>query len=274
MSEQLPVTAIHPLAPEFLPAAVLYSAPIDLETAVGRISELYGEKISPTWEAVPGTQPGETAGKIYQFSLEGVLVMLTPVPEVLEVERGNLPEHAFYVAITCFVPVEETSGSEDVTSNTGSESVEKSRRSHMLRAHVILTELLDALLREPAAIGVYRQELGVVQPPEMIIELAGALKKGHVPLPLWVAVRTFRPDLANGRTLGLPLFGHLDLEVVESSRTDEELYSMLANIANYIITSDAFLMPGQTVGYTEGEELQILQGTSPTDGSPVLRIQY
>lgn len=273
MSEQLPVSAIHPLAPEFLSAAVLYQAPIDLEAAVARINTIWNESVEPVWESVPAGQlgAGSSAGRIYRFTLEGILVMLTPVPEKLQVERGNLPDHSFYVAITCFAPLGDQAGNGEIGEV---DDLPSQRRKRMLTAHVVLTELLDVLLREPAVVGVYRQELGVVQPPEMIIELANSLTQGQAPLPLWVAVRTFRPDLANGRTLGLPLFGHLDLEVVESVRSDEELYSLLANISDYIVSSDAFLMPGQTIGYRDGEELQITQGTSPTDGSAVLRIQY
>ena len=62
-------------------------------------------------------------------------------------------------------------------------------------------------------------------------------------MPLWVNIRTYRPDLTYGRTLGLPLFGHLDLEVVESTQSEEDVYAMLANVADYLIGSDATSCP-------------------------------
>ena len=75
-------------------------------------------------------------------------------------------------------------------------------------------------------------------------------------------------------TLGLPLFGHLDLEVIDSTHSEEDVFAMLANISDYIISSDSFLLPGQTIGYREGEDLQISQAVSDADGQPVIRIQF
>ena len=43
------LSLIHPEAPEFLSAAALYSAPIDVEAAVARIRELWNEDIDLVW---------------------------------------------------------------------------------------------------------------------------------------------------------------------------------------------------------------------------------
>ena len=297
MSESLPISAIHPEAPEFLSAAALYRAPIDVEKALAGMQELWNEPVEPVWEEVPAGSPGAgtSSGRLLRFSVDGVLVMMTPVSQPLEVDRGQLPDHVFYVAITCYAPITAAdveragsglaggagaglAGGAGVGGGDGSvpdvNAVPVARRKRMVSAHIVLTEVLDCLLREPAAVGVYRAELGVVQPPQMVTELADSLAHGQAPLPLWIGVRIFRPDLAHGRTLGLPLFGHLDLEVTDSTRSDEDIYAMLANIADYIIASDAYLLPGQTVGYRDDVELQLTQATSPTDGSPVLRIQF
>lgn len=154
------------------------------------------------------------------------------------------------------------------------ENLEAKLRRRMVQAHVAMTQVMDALMREQAAIGVYRGELGAVQPPQMIVELADTLTQGQAPLPLWVAIRVYTPDLSHGRTLGLPLFGHLDLDVMDSSRTGDDVFNVLANISDYIVSSDAFLLPGQTIGYRDGEELAITQEVSPADQNPVLRILY
>ena len=58
MSEQLPLSALHPMAPEFLSTAVLYTAPIDVDAAVARIGELWSEKIEPEWHEVPRVHSG------------------------------------------------------------------------------------------------------------------------------------------------------------------------------------------------------------------------
>ena len=276
MSEQLPLSSIHPLAPEFLSASALFSAPIDLEAAIGRLPELWNLRVHLQWEEFDKDAFGEgsPAGRILRFSVDDVVVMLTPVPQPLQVEQGKLPAHVFHVAATFYAPL-GTEG-EGVSAAAGGpvENLEAKLRRRMVQAHVAMTQVMDALMREQAAIGVYRGELGAVQPPQMIIELADTLTQGQAPLPLWVAIRVYTPDLSHGRTLGLPLFGHLDLDVMDSSRTGDDVFNMLANISDYIVSSDAFLLPGQTIGYRDGEELVITQEVSPADQNPVMRILY
>ena len=147
-------------------------------------------------------------------------------------------------------------------------------RRRALTAHVVLAEVADALMREESAVGLFRPELGVVQPPRMVVELADLLSKGQAPIPLWVGIRVSKPDLVYGRTLGLPLFGHLDLEVVGSLRSEEEVYAMLSNVVDYLLSADAFLLPGQSVGYRDGKDLAISQAVSPADRAAVLHIGF
>lgn len=45
----------------------------------------------------------------------------------------------------------------------------------MVKAHTVFTQVMDAVMRETAAIGVYRDELGVLMPPAMVIGLAELL---------------------------------------------------------------------------------------------------
>ena len=147
-------------------------------------------------------------------------------------------------------------------------------RRRALTAHVVLAEVADALMREESAVGLFRPELGVVQPPRMVVELADLLSKGQAPIPLWVGIRVSKPDLVYGRTLGLPLFGHLDLEVVGSLHSEEEVYAMLSNVVDYLLSAEAFLLPGQSVGYRDGKDLAISQAVSPADRAAVLHIGF
>ena len=129
-------------------------------------------------------------------------------------------------------------------------------------------------MREKSAVGLFRPELGVVQPPRMTVELADLLSKGQAPIPLWVGIRVSKPDLVYGRTLGLPLFGHLDLEVVGSLHSEEEVYAMLSNVVDYLLSADAFLLPGQSIGYRDGKDLAVSQAVSPADRAAVLHIGF
>lgn len=280
--EQLGISAIHPSAPEILSVVTLFKAPIDLEAAIVRLRELWSIRAAGEWQHVAADpeNPNVVSGDLYHFSEQGVQALLTPLNYPLAVPNGGkLPEHIFHVPVTLYAPeslAEEGTLAGESAQPSGIETQipELKRRKRMVSAHILMTEILDALMREPAAVGVFRSELGVVQPPQMITELAESLTKGQVPLPLWVNVRTQNAGLSFGRTLGLPLFGHLDLEVRESTKSADEVYLMLADIANYLITGDAYLLPGQTLGSSDGEKLAITQELSPFDQRPVMRVMY
>ncbi|XCB29189.1 DUF4261 domain-containing protein [Arcanobacterium hippocoleae] len=228
-------------------------------------------------------------GDLYHFSEQGVQALLSPLNYRLELPNGGrLPEHLFHVPVTLYAPVSQAQedvftgesgnhpdgSNRNISEKFAAQLPELKLRKRMVSAHILLTEIMDSLMREPAAVGVFRNELGVVQPPHMFTELADALTTGQAPLPLWVNIRTQNSGLTFGRTLGLPLFGHLDLEVRESAKSADDVYMLLADIANYLITGDAYLIPGQTLGSSSGEKLAITQELSPFDQSPVIRVLY
>lgn len=297
---EFPVSMIHPDAPEMLSATALFTAPIDLEAAAARVGTLWNESIASEWEE---------GGSILRFALRDVVVLLSPVPGEAVPERGRLPAHGFHVALTCFAPMQDVGGfgpgaggfrrenggsggefgdraveaggsgipgftGEEIAELGGGLPREIGLRRRALTAHVVLTEVADALMREKSAVGLFRPELGVVQPPRMTVELADLLSKGQAPIPLWVGIRVSKPDLVYGRTLGLPLFGHLDLEVVGSLHSEEEVYAMLSNVVDYLLSADAFLLPGQSIGYRDGKDLAVSQAVSPADRAAVLHIGF
>ena len=296
---EFPVSMIHPDAPEIFSATALFTAPIDLEGAAARVGTLWNESIAFAWER---------GGSILRFALRDVVVLLSPISGEAVPERGRLPAHGFHVALTCFAPMEDVggfgaeangfereggdsegdvgdraaeAGSSRMPGFTGEEISELeglpreiALRRRAVTAHVVLAEVADALMREKSAVGLFRPELGVVQPPQMVVELAALLSKGQAPIPLWVGIRVSKPDLVYGRTLGLPLFGHLDLEVVGSLHSEEEVYAMLSNVVDYLLSADAFLLPGQSVGYRDGKDLAVSQAASPADRAAVLHIGF
>lgn len=141
--------------------------------------------------------------------------MITPVTGQLQIDKGQLPEHHTHVAMTFYAPLSgqaqgKLAGERPLT---GDNATELTRRHRMVSAHIAYTQVADALMREEAALGVYRHELGVIHPPHMVSALADSLTKSKAPLPLWINIRLGDGQTTRARTLGLPLFGHLDLEV-------------------------------------------------------------
>lgn len=274
--EDLGISAIHPPAPEFFSAVALFKAPIDIDAAVARLNTLWSLNVEGKWQTVEPdpAHPQLIAGKLLHFSSQGVQAMMTPLNYPLQPDKGSLPAHTFHIPITLYAPGKAAAegtlaGEQQVSEISGGEI---RRRKRMVSAHILLTQLSDALMREEAAVGIFRYELGVVQPPQMVAEMSESLTAGQVPLPLWVNIRTQNAGLTYGRTLGLPLFGHLDLEVRDSAQSADEVYLLLADIANYLITGSSYLIPGQTLGTSKGEKITLTQELSPFDNSPVIRV--
>ena len=303
---EFPVSMIHPDAPEMLSATALFTAPIDLEAAAARVGTLWNESIASEWEeggsilrfalrdvvVLLSPVPGEAVPERGRLPAHGFRVALTCFAPMQDVGGFGAGAGGFGPGADGLRRENGGSGGEfgdraaeaggsGIPGFTGEEIAELEGlpreiglRRRALTAHVVLTEVADALMREKSAVGLFRPELGVVQPPRMTVELAELLSKGQAPIPLWVGIRVSKPDLVYGRTLGLPLFGHLDLEVVGSLHSEEEVYAMLSNVVDYLLSADAFLLPGQSIGYRDGKDLAVSQAVSPADRAAVLHIGF
>lgn len=303
---EFPVSMIHPDAPEILSATALFTAPIDLEAAAARVGTLWNESVAFEWEeggsilrfalrdvvVLLSPVPGEAVPERGRLPAHGFHVALTCFAPMEDIGDFGAGAGGFEAGAGGFGREAGGSGGEvgDRAADAGGSGIpgftgkeiaelkglprEVGLRRRALTAHVVLAEVADALMREKSAVGLFRPELGVVQPPRMVVELADLLSKGQAPIPLWVGIRVSKPDLVYGRTLGLPLFGHLDLEVVGSLRSEEEVYAMLSNVVDYLLSADAFLLPGQSVGYRDGKDLAISQAVSPADRAAVLHIGF
>ena len=303
---EFPVSMIHPDAPEILSATALFTAPVDLEAAAARVGTLWNESVDFEWEeggsilrfalrdvvVLLSPVPGEAVperGRLPAHSFHVALTCFAPMEDIggfgagaggSGAGAGGFGREAGGSGGEVSDRAADAGGS-GIPGFTGEEIAELKGlprevglRRRALTAHVVLAEVADALMREESAVGLFRPELGVVQPPRMVVELADLLSKGQAPIPLWVGIRVSKPDLVYGRTLGLPLFGHLDLEVVGSLHSEEEVYAMLSNVVDYLLSADAFLLPGQSIGYRDGKDLAISQAVSPADRAAVLHIGF
>ncbi len=303
---EFPVSMIHPDASEILSATALFTAPIDLEAAAARVGTLWNESVAFEWEedgsilrfalrdvvVLLSPVPGEAVPERGRLPAHGFHVALTCFAPMEDIGDFGAGAGGSGTGAGGFGREAGGSGGEvgDRAADAGGSGIpgftgkeiaelkglprEVGLRRRALAAHVVLAEVADALMREESAVGLFRPELGVVQPPRMVVELADLLSKGQAPIPLWVGIRVSKPDLVYGRTLGLPLFGHLDLEVVGSLHSEEEVYAMLSNVVDYLLSADAFLLPGQSVGYRDGKDLAISQAVSPADRAAVLHIGF
>lgn len=112
-----------------------------------------------------------------------------------------------------------------------------------------LSQLISSCLNQENAIGVYAG--GTVHAPKFYQEVAECNKKGEFPLPLWVYVGFGKSKEGNdGYTYGLGNFGKLDMEIIGSQNSFEEIRDFLYAVSHYLITSDLTFHDGETLSFT------------------------
>lgn len=140
------------------------------------------------------------------------------------------------------------------------------------------TSIVAATLGLDSAIGVYIGAHDLVHEAKPFREAAlDALKEATVPVSLLVhVVAAPQPDQgATGFTRGLRVFGHDDLEVLDSTHSPQDVFELLLNVTNYLITNEIYLMPGESLGYTDQMRLPIsFSPEAKYFEGQVLRIEY
>ncbi len=293
---QLPVSAIHPAAQDHLAFTAVFSAPIDVAAVIDRLADKSGAPVafgisSPNPDGTmreidPGRAENANGPLIFHYVCDGITVLITPVPLPLQGDM-HLPEHSFHLQITML-----TSGSHErraagarrfaagaggPADPNGTASVPATNeealewRAEMRELFGVYTSLVRALMAEDAALAVVRQEIGIAFPAHVItgFELASP-----VPYLLWIYVPVVHGDLRYGRTRGLPLFGHLDVQISGSAKSAEQVYDLLVNTAGYVIENGGTLMPGQTLEAPGVGAVVISQAKDPETGEDLLELKF
>lgn len=122
----------------------------------------------------------------------------------------------------------------------------------------IFTQVLCSLLRTTNAIGVYKGNQSLLIPKDDYLNEAEAMSEEYLPLNLWIYFGLRVTDNGNsGYTYGLKEFNKTEMEIVNSSKTLEEIREFLFNITHYVLDYDVTFQDGQTVGGSEEEKVAI-----------------
>ena len=149
-------------------------------------------------------------------------------------------------------------------------------KEDLLGATDLFVKVCSSCLKLPNAIAI--STLGSVLQPEFYIDCAeSSLKEDEFPLMNMVFFGMYSND--NGATLslytyGLDVYGKLNMEIIDSNKSEDETLSFLQSITEYIITSDVTLKDGETIGFTEDQKLNITAIDSDVLGEETLRIDF
>lgn len=134
-------------------------------------------------------------------------------------------------------------------------------------------KLVCAACRQEGVLGIYAN--GTVYDPDFYLGYGGLLREEELPLPDLVWVGLYRDEEGlNAYTDGLSAFGKDELEVLSSGAAPGELRSFLYDVADYVITQDAVLFDGETIGTSEEEKLPITRSAGVWHDGMTLKIRY
>jgi len=146
-----------------------------------------------------------------------------------------------------------------------------------IQRHITLTHLTAAVAMHTDAAGIYWGNGTLVHDPQVFIEQAKNLSPGDLPLHLWVDFRVEPNDDASYRlfTTGMKWFDKLEIEIPHSQKQPDEVFDFACSIADYIITKNANIRDGHTVGRSEAERIQATHAPSMWDSKiTVLRLDF
>ncbi len=122
----------------------------------------------------------------------------------------------------------------------------------------IFTQVICSLLRTTSAIGVYKGNQSLIIPKEDYLDEGELMGEDYLPLNLWIYFGLRTSDNGNsGYTYGLKEFNKTELEILDSSKSLEEIREFLFNIAHYVLEYDVSFRDGQTCGLSEEEKILI-----------------
>lgn len=130
-------------------------------------------------------------------------------------------------------------------------------------AAMFLTALVAAIGTESPATGVYWGGATLVHSPEMFVGEAESMSDEVLPLYLWIQFPLIQSaEKTSLRTEGMASLGFMEIEIVNSSKSPEDVISFAYNICHYLLDNGPVLKDGETIGMSETEKIRVSHRTS------------
>lgn len=137
----------------------------------------------------------------------------------------------------------------------------------LVGAAIRLTALAAAVSEAAGGEAVYWAAAGLIHAPDAFATYTKEMSRLLLPLYLWIDFHV-HPD-AEGTvslyTRGLAAFQSLEIEVYGSRKSPQELVGRVYDIVHYVLTKNAVLHEGETIGRTNEERISVHIGPSRRD---------
>ena len=146
---------------------------------------------------------------------------------------------------------------------------------NQIKCFKILTQVISTLLRTTESLGVYMGNQSLLIPKNDYLQESGLMSDDYLPLNLWIYFGLKVLDkYKSGYTFGLMAFNKIEMEIIDSSQTIEDVRGFLFNMTHYVLDYDVTFKDGQTCGLSEKERISISLSKSNFFDSDTLKLAY
>lgn len=147
------------------------------------------------------------------------------------------------------------------------------RDKDAVAAGLCFSKVISSCLNQKNTLGVYTS--GTVFKPEFYQKACGVMREDTLPVGAWIYVGLVSDE--NGccaYTYGLSQFGKLEVEVIDTKRTPEEVLSFLYMVSDYIIKSNMIFHDGETLSFTPEIQFTITRSAAVHLDGETFKIAY
>jgi hypothetical protein len=122
----------------------------------------------------------------------------------------------------------------------------------------IFTQVICSLLRTTNSLGVYKGSQSLLIAKDDYLNTASRMTDDHFPLHIWIYFGYRVTNEGNSSyTYGLKEFDKHEMEIINSSKSIEEISKFLFNMTHYVLDFDVTFKDGQTCGMSADERIAI-----------------
>ena len=137
----------------------------------------------------------------------------------------------------------------------------------------LFIKVAASLLKLDNAIAIYKNP--TVYEKEFYINFAQNLKNDELPMPILIYVGMYLSKTGLcAFTSGMRTFGKEEIEIVDSLEQPPAVISFLLSITEYVLSEDAELKDGETIGFTDEQRLPISVGDGVSVPGTTIKIKF
>ncbi len=144
-----------------------------------------------------------------------------------------------------------------------------------VQENLLYNKIASAVMNNCNAIGIYIGGRTLVLKKDFYQANVKMMSEEDLPLYNWIY---FGLRKENGKqsvyTYGLADFGKMEMEIVESKSSIEELNEMMFNLAHYVLAYNVKLKDGETIGLSAEQKLKISESKGKFLQGKTFKIEY